>query len=123
MPRRKKRNSGFGVFLFLVFFSVVLVLYLLGSVEINLAILENDNLLKEKEDYVLQVNDLRMQINQMRSYRNISTLAKAQGLIFVPAVMIDELAVDLNEPGKKSIHKSLQKMQYAGLRLSLNEQR
>ena len=123
MPRRKKRNSGFGVFLFLLFFSAVLVLYLLGSVEINLAILENDNLLKEKEDYVLKVNDLRMQINRMRSYQNISTLAKAQGLISVPAVMIDELTVDLNEPGKKSIHKSLQKMQYAGMRLSLNEQR
>jgi len=123
MPRRKKRNSGFGVFLFLVFFSIVLGLYLLGSVEINLAILENDNLLKEKETYIQQVNDLRMQINQMRSYQRISMLAREQGLISVPAVMLDEIAVDLDESGRKPFPKSLHEMQYAGLRLSLNNKR
>lgn len=108
---RKRRSSSFRMLVLMLFFFVLLGFYMWGSVQINLVILENDNLLSEKEIIMQQVNELRMQMNRMKSYQRIAPLARNMGLLPVPAVMLDEIAVDFEEQHKE---KKKSRVQYAG---------
>jgi len=119
MARKKqKTRASFGLFAFVMFFMVLLSLYMWGSVQINLIIVENDSLAAERDLITQQVNDLRMQVNQKRSYQHIAPLARKMGLIPVPAVMIDEIAVDTEAPKVPEPRRA--GVQYAGVGLGIH---
>ncbi len=88
--RSKGRFILFGMVAF-----VLVAFYLWGKVQVDFVLRGNDRLEQKKRALQRELNDLRMQVNAMKSYQRITELAKKQGMVFVSANRLAELPVDL----------------------------
>ena len=79
----RRFGSAASFLIFLAFF--LTVLYLWGSVQIDFVLRENDRLETSRRELDRVVNDLRIQVNGLKSYQRIVRLAHEQGLVILPA--------------------------------------
>ena len=89
----RRFGSAASFLIFLAFF--LTVLYLWGSVQIDFVLRENDRLETSRRELDRVVNDLRIQVNGLKSYQRIVRLAHEQGLVILPASRLTEISVDL----------------------------
>jgi len=82
--------------LYFFFFLISLVLFLWGRVHIDFVIQELDVLKVEKQSLLREIDDLRVQINDLQKYKRIVNLAKQQGLVVVDRSNSDYLSVDFS---------------------------
>jgi len=77
---------GFGLF----------VLYLWGKVQIDFAVRKNAKLKQGCMALQHEIDDLQIDLNNLKSYQRITKLAQEQGLVFLPPDRIEDLPVDLS---------------------------
>jgi len=87
-------KGGFILFGMVAF--VLVAFYLWGKVQVDFVLRGNDRLEQKKRVLQRELNDLRVQVNAMKSYQRITELAKKQGMVFVSANRLAELSVDLD---------------------------
>ena len=109
---RKSFSYKSSVILFWLVGFVMVVFYLLGKVQINFVLQENDKLKRQERALQLAIDDLRSQIDAMRSYKRIVELAQKQGLISLSPSRVAELQVDMK--GIECPNDDKYKLQYAG---------
>ena len=84
----------------LLFFATIgffmLTVYLWGKVRIDFAVRENARIARECQDLRRSINDLRVEIHNLKSYSRITTLARRQGLAFVQPHQRQDLPVDFS---------------------------
>lgn len=91
------KKKSVGAFSFFSFLGLALFLfYLWGKVQIDFVV--RGNAQKKQAGISLQheIDDLRIEINRLKSYQRITDLAITQGLTFLPPNRIEELPVDLS---------------------------
>ena len=111
MNRKKVHYKG-KIILFGVVGFVIVLFYLWGKVQINLVLQKNDNLKRRERALQLEIDDLRSQIDAMKSYKRIVELAQKQGLIPLSPSRVAELQVDMKGIELPSDNKF--KLRYAG---------
>lgn len=108
MPGRKKKSktskkkqgkSGAhrGVELTLLLGLTLLMFYLWGRVQIDTVIRDRARLETRRMALVREIDGLRVEVNALKSYAQISAKAKAQGMDVIPASRRRKLAVDLHD--------------------------
>ena len=103
IKRQKSIHWGGGFFIFCLIFCVMNALYLWGKVHIAFDI-RAANVLEEKKNRLeREINDLRVQVNSMKSYNRIVAMAKAQGMVILEPSLLVEMEVDFR--GMESIPK------------------
>ncbi len=109
--RRPSPYKGKMVLFGLVGF-IVFVFYLWGKVQINFALQQNDRLKKKERTLQLEADNLRSQVDAMRSYKRIVELAQEQGMVSLSPSRVAELQVDMK--GIEFPNNSKYKLRYAG---------
>ena len=77
------------------FDSAAVLAYLWGRVQIDFAVRQNDKLLEQRRRIQDEIDQLSVRIDNLKSYQRIASLAKTQGLLFVPSERLEDLPVDL----------------------------
>ena len=126
MARKKKRISkanrrrapepmfrGMGLWTFIGL--LVVLVYVLGRVQINFSIHENDGLGKKVSRVQAEVDALFVQVSAKKSYRRIVKLAQKQGLVFLNSSQIGEVVVDLEGLAPTRVKDA--SLRYAGFSL------
>ena len=93
--RNNEAHLGGGWVLIFVLGLTMLGFYLWGKVEIDFVLRENDGLKDRKFALQRERDDLRLQVDGMRSYQRIVRLAKEQGMVVLSSNRMAELTVDL----------------------------
>jgi cell division protein FtsL len=96
--KHKRRNSlrliRLTIFFFLII--VLLIVHLIGKVNIDVVLIKNDELTVETQNLKKRIDELQVIINQKRAYKRIVSLARKQGLVFIPPTQIFELEVAMD---------------------------
>jgi|GEM_PF-996771 len=106
------RGGGFRLSCFLGF--IITLLYLWGKVQIDFVLRENDRYEQKIRNLQRETDDLRIQINHLRSYARIVGLAEKRGMTFVSASDQEELPVDMKGIDAHSEKRTVT-LQYAGV--------
>lgn len=77
---------------------------------------ENDSLISKRDSLKYRIDNLKLDLNQKRSYQRITKLAAKEGLIFISPSRIFDLEVNIKKyhSGKASERKK-KYLKYAGL--------
>ncbi|MBN2105663.1 hypothetical protein JW835_16615 [bacterium] len=95
--RRRTSSGGSGILTFyFMLFLISLALFLWGRVHIDFVIQELEIQKIEKQSLLREIDDLRVQINDLQKYRRIVNLAKAQGLVIADRSNSESLMVDFS---------------------------
>lgn len=94
---------------------LVVLAYILGRVQINFAIHENDRLEKKISRLQTEVDVLFVQVSAKKSYERVVKLAQKQGLVFLNSSQIAEVPVDLEGLSPYSVMDA--SLRYAGISL------
>jgi hypothetical protein len=70
--------------------------YLWGKIQIDFAVRKNAGLERQYQSLQHDIDNLRVDINTLKSYQRITDTAQEQGLVFLEPDRIDELPVDLS---------------------------
>jgi hypothetical protein len=99
MRTKPVRALLFTVFSFLGL--VMFVFYLWGKIQIDFAVRNNADLERQCRSLQHDIDDLRVEINTLKSYQRVTDAAQNQGFVFVGPDQTGELPVDLS--GLKAI--------------------
>jgi hypothetical protein len=70
--------------------------YLWGKIQIDFAVRKNAGLQRQCESLQHDIDDLRVDINHLKSYQRVTDKAQELGLVFLGSDQIEELPVDLS---------------------------
>jgi len=113
--RKKRANNTRSIILFYGFIGfIIIVLYMWGKVQIDFILRDIDTLRDKKSVLQIEVDNLQIEVNRMRSYTRIVKEARKLGLDFVAASKITTLEVDLQGIDSYDYNRPL-KLRYAGL--------
>lgn len=109
------RHRGGLVLSFVVGF-VMVAFYFWGRVQIDFVLRGNDRLEQRKRAFQRELDELRVQVNAMKSYQRIVDLAKKRGMVFVSASRLAELPVDMRGV-ETPLNMQEYELQYAGFNM------
>jgi len=93
---RKKSGVHRGTELLLLLGLTLLMFYLWGRVQIDTVIRDKARLETKRLALVREIDGLRVQVNALKSYAQISAKAKGQGMDVIPVSRRGRLAVELD---------------------------
>ena len=103
MKKKRKRRSFNQLTTLILFLCTILILFiihLIGKVNMDMVLIKNDELTARKKSLEKSMDELKVVINRKKSYKRIVSLAREQGLIFIPPAHISELEVDFDNSVK-----------------------
>ena len=68
----------------------------------DVVLIKNDELTEETQSLKKRINDLNVIINKKRGYKRIVSLARRQGLVFIPPARLYELEVVMDSSFEES---------------------
>jgi len=100
---------------------VLIMFYFWGRVQIDFILRQNDQLRQEKQSVQRELDELLVQVNTMKSYQRIVSLAEERGMVFPSTSNLEVLPVDLT--GIRSVlEKNAYKLEYANFTLKVKKQ-
>lgn len=100
---------------------VLIMFYFWGKVQIDFILRNNDQLRQEKQTLQRELDELRVQVNTMKSYQRIVSLAEERGMVFPSTSNLEYLPVDLN--GIRSVlEKNVYELEYAIFTMKVKKQ-
>ena len=112
IPRTRTRNlksKGSAarnlLFLILLFDVVAVLAHLWGRVQIDFSMRRNQKLLDRKHRVQAEIDGLSAELDNLKSYQRIASLAKAQGLQFVSSDRLEDLPVDMRGLRRPDFHE------------------
>ena len=94
MRSKSLRAFAFSFFTFLGL--GLFAVYLWGKIQIDFAVRKNAGLQRRCESVLHDIDDLRVEINTLKSYQRVTDMAREQGLVFLEPDQIEVLPVDLS---------------------------
>ena len=93
---------------------IILVVHLWGRVQIDTVIRKKTEIEVKKSELLHEIDDLRVKVNIMKSYKQVVARAKGMGMTIVPPHKKDKLFVDIDGVFLTPVHEKYQ-LNYAGL--------